>query len=177
MTVVRSLRLDEDVDGALRKISEEGESVNVIANRTLRKFVEWDRPAEKIGMVQVSRQVLVKLMDAQNLDEAKSLGAWVGIEVMEPFVQYLHTSLSLETLLSSLELLSRYSGRFTFDHQVTGAEHMIFIRHHMGIKWSSFYDGAVTSVLKDLLHIDCESDLTDEFCSFKFRLDAGERSE
>ena len=173
MTVVRAFRLDEDLDEALRRASEEeGESVNVIANRILRRFVEWDRPAGKMGLMEISREELVKLIDAQSTDQARSLGAWVGIDILEPFVRYLHPTVNLGTFIDSLELLARYSNRFEFDHTVEEKKHMLVIRHSMGAKWSAFYEGAASSMLRDLLHINFESSTTDELCSFKFELEA-----
>ena len=176
MTVVRTFRLDQDVDEALKQISEEeGESVNVIANRTLRKFVEWDRPAEKIGMMPMSRQLLIRMMDTQTLDEARSLGSWVGIDIIEPEVRYLHAEMNLDSFIRLLDLLSRYSGRFRFDHTVAGKKHVMVIHHSMGPKWSAFYEGAGSRVLKELLHIDFVSSTTDELCSFEFTLEGSGR--
>ena len=177
MTVVRAFRLDEDVDGALKKISEEeGESVNVVVNRTLRKFVEWDRPAGKLGMMQISRQELVKMMDSQTPEQAREQGVWVGAEVFEPFVRYLKPDLDFASVIGALDMLSRYSGRFELTHSVAGRKHLVVIRHSMGANWSAFYEGAGSTVLGDLLKLDCKSSSTDELCSFEFELEAG-RSE
>jgi len=176
LTVIRTFRLDQDVDEGLKQISEEeGESVNVIANRTLRKFVEWDRPAGKIGMMQISRQELVKLMDTLTVDEARAQGSWVGIDVVEPVVRYLHEEMNLDTFVRLVDLLARYSGRFRFDHTVAGGKHVMVIHHSMGPKWSAFYEGAGSRVLKDLLHIDMVSSTTDEICSFEFTLEGSGR--
>jgi len=171
LTVVRAFRLDEDVDEALRRASEkQGESVNVLANRILRKFIEWDRPAEKMGFVEISRRELVKLMDTQTADQAASLGVWAGSDILEPLVRYLNPSVNVGTFISSLELISRYSNRFTFDHTVEGRKHALVIRHSMGQKWSAFYQGAGSAMLNDLLHINFDSSITDELCSFEFEL-------
>jgi len=178
LTVIRTFRLDQAVDEALKRISEEeGESVNVIANRTLRKFVEWDRTAEKIGMMQISRQELINMMDTQTVDEARTLGSGVGIDILEPQVRYLHAEMNLDTVVRFIDLFARYSGRFKFDHTVVGKKHVMVISHSMGPKWSAFYEGAGTKVLKELLHIDVITRATDELCSFEFTLEGKEASE
>jgi len=178
LTVIRTFRLDQDVDEALKRISEEdGESVNVIANRTLRKFVEWDRLAQKIGMMQISRQELVRMMDTLTVDEARALGSWVGSDTVEPQVRYLNAEINLDTFVRLVDLLARYSGRFKFDHTVAGGKHVMVIHHSMGPKWSAFYEGAGSKVLGELLHIDFVSNVTDELCSFEFTLEGRETSE
>jgi predicted transcriptional regulator len=172
LTVVRAFRLDEDVDDALKKISEEeGESVNVMVNRTLRKFVEWDSLAVKFGMVQITRQELVKMLDSLTLEQAREEGVWVGADVFEPLVRYLQPTEDFASVIGSLELLSRYTGRFDLTHSVAGSKHLVVIHHSMGANWSAFYEGAGSTVLRDLLKLDCKSSTTDELCSFEFELD------
>jgi hypothetical protein len=172
LTVIRAFRLEEDVDEALKKTSEEeGESVNVIVNRTLRKLIEWDRPAGKLGMMQISRQELVRLMDSRTPEEARDEGMWVGTEVFEPAVRYLNPTVEFATVMSSLELLSRYTGRFELTHSVAGRKHLLVIHHSMGANWSAFYEGAGSAVLRDLLRLDCKTSATDELCSFEFELE------
>jgi ADP-ribosylglycohydrolase len=174
LTVVRAFRLDEDVDEALRKISEEeGESVNATVNRTLRKFVEWDRTAGKFGMMQISRQELVKLMDSITVEQAREQGVWVGAEVFEPFVRYMNPVVDFAAAITSMELISRYTGRFELSHSAAGSKHSLVIHHSMGANWSAFYDGAGSTVLRDLLKLDCKTTTTDELCTFEFELEDG----
>ena len=102
-SVTRTLRLDEDVDAALKRMADEsGESVNVIAGRALRRLVEWDGLAERAALVVISPITLGRLMDKQTLEEARSLGESVDSDVLMPFM----TSISGEvTLTSALEVI------------------------------------------------------------------------
>ena len=110
------------------------------------------------------------MMDTLTLDEARSLGQWTGTDILEPQTRYLQTEMNLENVIRVVDLLGRYSGRFRFDHTVAGRKHILTIHHDMGPKWSAFYEGAASKVLRDILHIDSAFSATDELCSFEFEL-------
>ena len=171
MTSTRTLRLDDDVEDALKRMSaEEGESVNVIAGRALRKLVEWDRVADKVGMLSLSREMVTRLMATQTLDQARSLGDWVGMDLLGPFAHFTHGAITQDTLLETIELLSRYSRAFVFDKTVSGRSHTWVIRHSMGMKWSAYYQGAAEAVLREVFGVEVKSRITDELCVVEFQL-------
>ncbi|HXW37234.1 MAG TPA: hypothetical protein VEJ36_04960 [Nitrososphaerales archaeon] len=170
MTVTRTLRLDDDLEEALLRMSEEeGESVNVLAARSLRRLVEWQRPAEKLGLVTVSPRMLARLMDTQTVDQARELGRWVGKEIWEPYIRYVYRTVTFDIMLQSLDLMSRYSLQFQYDHAVSGGRNVVVLRHSMGIKYSAFYEGALLAVLQGMLKQDMRSSITDELCTIEFQ--------
>jgi len=170
MTVTRTLRLDEDLDEALEKMArEEGESVNALASRSLRKLVEWDVLADKLGMVQMNAGTLVRLIEPLTEEEVRDLGSWVGKEVWEPFITYRYLTATPDTALQSLQLLSRYASRFRVDYSVKAGRVVVIIRHSMGIKWSAFYEGAARAVFEDLMRVGIVSHITDELVTIEFQ--------
>jgi len=172
--VTRTLRLDEEVDSALEKLAEErGESVNAIAERTLRKLVEWDKLAENAGLVGISSTTLGKLMNSQTPEQARALGEFVGNDVWKPVVISRYGEVTLEHVLESMELIARYMGRFDFIYSTGGTKKVVTIRHSGGMKWSEFYLGAATSLFSHALGLAIKALMTEELISVEFHMPAG----
>jgi hypothetical protein len=170
-SVTRTLRLDEDIDVALEKMAEEkGESVNAIAERALRKLVEWDRLAESAGLVSISPLTIGRLMESYTMEQARELGEFVGNEVWEPIIISKFGSITLDSVLKSIELISRYMGRFDFIYSTEGTKRVVTVRHSGGVKWSEFYWGAATSLFNRALGLTISPTLTEELASIEFEL-------
>ncbi len=176
MTVTRTLRLDSDLDRAIRKLADEkGETVNAVASRALRRLVEWDALAEKLGMVMITPEVLVKLMETHTVRQARNLGEWVAKELWGPYVRYHYMTLDLDSVRSSLELHARYAARFEFDTSTDGGKAYWLFRHSMGLKWSAFYEGVAIELLVGLLGVKPQSSITDELCAVEFEVPTRQR--
>src|SRR6266566_3353557 len=62
-SVTRTIRIDEDIDFQLEKLAHEQRvSVNYFANQALRKFVEWDVFADRLGFVTLPSDIFEKLV-------------------------------------------------------------------------------------------------------------------
>lgn len=168
-SVTRTLRLDEDVDVALKRMADEaGESVNVIAGRALRKLVEWDRLAERAGLVVLSPITADVLMDTQTVEEAERLGRSTFGEVLRPFMISISGEVTVASALEVIELLSRYMNRFEFHHTTEESRNVITIRHSRGVKWSAFYLGAIESLFGKTLGLGTKSRMTEELVVLEF---------
>jgi len=170
-SVTRTLRLDQDVDAALKRMADEaGESVNVIAGRALRKLVEWDRLAERAGLVVISPITLGRLMDTKTLEEAKDLGSSIDREVFMPFMMSISGEVTVTSALEVITLMSRYMDRFQFHYMAGESKSVITIRHPGGIKWSAFYLGAVESLFGKTLGLNTRSRMTEELVALEFEM-------
>src|SRR6266581_1401869 len=78
-SVTRTIRIDEDIDFQLEKLAHEQRvSVNYFANQALRKFVEWDVFADRLGFVTLPSDIFEKLVGFVTDEQAKELGGWFG---------------------------------------------------------------------------------------------------
>jgi hypothetical protein len=169
-SVTRTLRLDEDVDEALEKMAKEGgESVNTVVGRALRKLVEWDRLADRAGLVMISPVTLERLMEPQTVEQARELGKAIAIDAWKPMILTYYGEITITSVLESIELIARYMSRFDFHYASEGSKRVITIRHSMGVKWSAFYIGAA-SVLLSGLGIDFKVSMTEELASLEFEM-------
>ena len=78
-TVTRTFRIDRDVDRKMEGLSSEGRvSMNQMANKALRRYVEWEVNAEKFGTVTTSASTIRKFFDYLTIEQAKEMGSWWG---------------------------------------------------------------------------------------------------
>src|SRR2546422_3674595 len=74
-SVTRTLRLDEDVEAGIVEMAEREQfSFNLLANRALRKLVEWEDKAGKFGFIQVPTSLVEKVFSILSDEEARELG-------------------------------------------------------------------------------------------------------
>src|SRR5215467_11225783 len=73
--VTRTLRIDSDVESRIEQLAEkEGVSFNLLANRSLRKLVEWEATAEKFGFCQVAVHTLEREFGLRSENQSRNLG-------------------------------------------------------------------------------------------------------
>src|SRR2546426_40695 len=76
-TTTRAFRIDETVDRQLREWAErEGVSVSFLANKALRRLVEWDMYADRFGFIAMPREALSRMIELLSEDEVRDLGRW-----------------------------------------------------------------------------------------------------
>src|SRR5437667_5438813 len=106
-SVTRTVRIDEDIDYQLEKLAHEQRvSVNYFANQALRKFVEWDVFADRLGFVTLPSDIFEKLVGFVTDEQAKELGGWFGKNLAKDLIAFLFKRVDLETSVRSVELLA-----------------------------------------------------------------------
>ena len=72
-TVLKTIRMDKDLDDALDKDAEEhGVSENALISSILAKYIEWDRYAEKFGRVSLPSEALKAIIEATEQDKLRT---------------------------------------------------------------------------------------------------------
>jgi hypothetical protein len=138
-TVVTSLRMPKDVAQTIKRDAEaSGLSFNAIIMKALRRYTEWDRFTQKIGFVNIPREMLKAILedvDQQKLDMiSKGLGSSYKESILLWFKE-----VNLKTFLEFFRIASTYSGLLEYDIKSTGNNYTITIHHQLGEKWSKAY--------------------------------------
>ncbi len=125
--------------------------MNVITNKALRRYVDWEANAEKFGTVTTSASTIKKFFDYLSESQAKEMGLWWGENQVPGIVTYFFKKFDLESVLKALEFLGAQYGRaFTFDHSFDGKTHTLIVKHDMGYKASVFYAEAAKAAFAHL---------------------------
>jgi hypothetical protein len=166
----RTFRIEADVDDAIARLAREDRaSLSQIANKALKKYVEWDRAPTNRGFVSVPSMLLVRLMAELSEGKAYALGRWAGKELFVPNVMAGYPTMSLERAEKSIKMLGTYGGRFTFDHSVEGGKHVFTIGQKMGRNWSAYYAGAFEVIFERFLGKMIRKTLSENICVIEFK--------
>ncbi len=166
----RTFRIEADVDDAIVGLAKEDRaSLSQIANRALKRYVEWDRAPTNRGLVSVPSMLLVRLMAELSEGKAHELGRWAGKELFLPNVMAGYPTMSLERAEKMVRMLGTYGGRFTFDHEVEGGKHIFTIGQKMGRNWSAYYGSALETIFERFLGKALKSTLSDNMCVLEFK--------
>ena len=152
----RSFRLDHETIDKLNDISEkERVSVNVLANKALRRYVEYDVLAEKFGLITISKALLKTLFALMTEEQARELGRKSGREAGPGFVTFWYKKFDLENTIKAIgKVTSEYGRNFSFDSSFDGKTHVLVMRHESGKNASTYYGESVKAVFA-MLGLDC----------------------
>jgi len=154
--ITRTLRLDEDVDRKLRALAERDRvNINVIADKSLRRHVEWEALAERFRFIAVSHDLLVKMLDYIPEEGIRELGKWSILNSVRGIYPLKGESLFIE--IATLDYIGGYSRRYKIDQHVTGENLALVLTHQMGNKWSILYEEVLKAILEDHLGREVKS--------------------
>ena len=142
-----SYRLPEHLVNELETEAMQKEiSQNVLVKQILEKYVNWDRFADKIGMIPVPKDILKTLGEEMEGDVInKSIDTIIPL--IKDWVMFMKGTYDLKRVIESFEDYIRASG-MTSDHRIEGEVHHFIIQHNLGIRWSLFTE----LLLKQIFH-------------------------
>ena len=152
-----TLHVDSDtIEKLTMEAEQQGLSVNVIANRALRKYVEWDVVSERYKVASTFPSLLVKLMTWVPEEHVRELGKSQWLHEWRTASTSRYREHGIEPRLRILELFSHYGRTFQFDQVTTGSTLILTLLHGMGRKWSLFYEGMLEAMLKESIEGEIE---------------------
>jgi hypothetical protein len=173
-----TFRLDSKVIDEMQREADQSEiSLNVLVNQTLKKYTEWGRYENKIGMMPVPKLMLSSLID-RAIEIAKETGilndtniepyrdqvikeaANTAYDLMKDAVLFMKKDCNLWTVLSVLQEYMKVSG-INSDHRIeSGRKHVFVIKHELGQNWSLFTKELLTQIFESLAQVRAEFRIT-----------------
>lgn len=170
-----TFRLDSAVIDELQAEADNREiSLNVLVNQVLKRYSEWDRFENKIGMMPVPKVILSSLID-RAISVAKSSGikdidryrdeiikqaAQLAFGLMKDSVLFMKRQYNLWVVLAVLEEYMKVSG-IKADHKIEGSrKHVFIIQHELGENWSLFTKELLTLIFQNLANVKAEINVT-----------------
>ncbi len=173
-----TFRLDSKVIDEMQREADQSEiSLNVLVNQTLKKYTEWGRYENKIGMMPVPKLMLSSLID-RAIEIAKETGilndtniepyrdqvikeaANTAYDLMKDAVLFMRKDYNLWTVLSVLQEYMKVSG-INSDHRIeSGRKHVFVIKHELGQNWSLFTKELLTQIFESLAQVRAEFRIT-----------------
>jgi hypothetical protein len=173
-----TFRLDSKVIDEMQREADQSEiSLNVLVNQTLKKYTEWGRYENKIGMMPVPKLMLSSLIDRAieiaketeilndtNIepyrDQVIKEAANAAYDLMKDAVLFMKKDYNLWTVLSVLQEYMKVSG-INSDHRIeSGRKHVFVIKHELGQNWSLFTKELLTQIFESLAQVRAEFRIT-----------------
>ncbi|MGI0091054.1 MAG: hypothetical protein ACREBS_05050 [Nitrososphaerales archaeon] len=171
LTIARTIRLDPDVDVIIRQEAEQtGLTHTSVTTKALRKYAHFDRFADKIGSLTVSKETLSRLLSFLSDEEAEIVGSVANFagKNSRQYMSLIVGGTTIQDFLSLLQIFSTYAHLFEFEHKVEGTKHHLIFAHNMGSKWSSFLQGAMQATLKEVFGFRARFEKTESFLTMIF---------
>ena len=159
----------------LQRDANEGEiSLNVLVTQVLKRYVEWDRYENKLGMIPIPKLMLTTLIDEtmQLAADAKiadlesyrnkivNNAAQAALKVMKDSVLFMRKEYSFWTVLDVLRQYMKVAG-IVSDHRIeTGRKHVFIIQHDLGDNWSLFAKELLSKIFIELAQVRAEISTT-----------------
>lgn len=170
-----TFRLDSAVIDELQTEADNKEiSLNVLVNQVMKRYSEWDRFENKIGMMPVPKVILSSLID-KAISVAKSSGikdidryrdeiikqaALLAFGLMKDSVLFMKRQYNLWVVLAVLEEYMKVSG-IKADHKIEGSrKHVFIIQHELGENWSLFTKELLGLIFQNLANVKAEINTT-----------------
>src|SRR5574341_180369 len=169
-----TFRIDSSVVDELQHEADRKEvSLNVLANQVLKRYSEWDRFEERLGMMPVPKIILSTLIEKaievakksgiKNIDpyrdEIIKQAADVAFNILKDSVLYMKKNYNLWTVLSMLQEYMKVSG-INADHVIQGRKHIFVIKHELGENWSLFTQELLKMIFERLAKVRIETHIT-----------------
>ena len=172
-----TFRLDTKVIDELQGEADEAEiSLNVMVNQVLKRYVEWDRFENKVGMIPIPKSILcclinqtmevaaeAKITDKEGYrDRIVKHTAESALNVMKDTVMFMRNDYSFWTVLDVLRRYMKVAG-ITSDHRVEpGRKHVFIIQHDLGETWSLFAKELLLMIFAELANVKADINATDK---------------
>ncbi len=149
-------------------------SLNVLVNQVLKRYSEWDRYENKIGMMPVPKLLLSNLIDKmisvatisgvkdidRYRDEIIRQAAELAFSLMKDSVLFMKKQYNLWVVLSVLQEYMKVSG-IKSDHKIEGSrKHVFIIQHELGENWSLFTKQLLVLIFEKLANVKAEINVT-----------------
>ena len=170
-TTLRTVRIPQELDDALEAISKErGLSVNSFVSMLLKKYVEWDKYAERFGYITLTRESLRRILQATDgsklIDSAQDYGSTVPKE----FLMFWFKELNIDSVLNALSLRCKYANVAEYELKVDGKNYIIILHHDLGIRWSEFFGYTLQEEIKIVLQVIARLEISRNSVVLKFHL-------
>src|SRR5437763_1468659 len=122
---------NDTIVGLSKEADQQGVSVSVIANRALRKYVEWDVVSERFRVASTFCALLVKLMMWVPEEHVRELGKSQWLHEWRTVATSYYREHGIVPRIRVLELFGRYGRMFHFDQATTGSTRILTLLHGM----------------------------------------------
>ncbi len=153
-----TFRIDEDHDEKLRKIAEDKNvSLNALANQVLGNYVQLERYMEKFGVLMMSHDAFLSIMDALDEGQLIRLASSIGSNEPKEFILFKWKDVNSEIVSDFIKMYFEHCGYGTCDLERTESSIAVSIHHKLGRKGTVFLKTFLESLIQSTLEKSCKT--------------------
>lgn len=170
-TAVKTFRFSEDLLRALEKEAEkEGTTLNGLVSSVLIKHAEWGQMEEKLGIVPVTKALLLAALESTNQAELEIAARERIPAAWRDMCMLRYNAFNLETLLQLFQDATNHSPNPRMSLKKEGNHYTLTFAHSFGYKYSLLFGNGLDEVLQGNLHIKPNIRYEDSLISCDFTL-------
>jgi hypothetical protein len=174
-TVLRAVRLVKELDDVLQEDAEAiGVSASALINRIVKKYVEWDRQAEKFGFFSIATETFESILNEIDDKKLENIATTLGSTMPESVTMFWFKKLNLDSFLRIVSLFGKYSGQFVVATDYKEGNYVVTLHHNLGKKWSIYLGSFISQFVKTALKVFAHSNVTDNLAVISFHVDSSE---
>ena len=155
----------------LEKIREEGEkdqiSVSNFINKILKRYIEWDSYAPKVGMIPMAKPVIASLFNMMNEEEILDLVSNFGKNVVQDIAYFMKMKTDPDSFLTWFEIRMRRSF-VEFNHLQENDRHMYVLKHDLGYNWSLYHKKILEKIFNEIFNKPIHIAISDFMLTIQF---------
>ncbi len=138
-TVTMTFRIDKNIMKKLRIEARTREiSLNIFVNQIIKNFVEWYMFEPKVGMIPISKPVVLELFRDLRKEEILNIASMVGKNAIYDIALFMKTKVDIDSFLEWFESRMKNSSMQVF-HVVHDNIHTYTMKHDICINWSLYH--------------------------------------
>jgi len=166
-----SFRIDEDYLKKLREETQEKKvSLNTLANQIFGEYIEWQRYAERFGIVSMSKDAFKYVLDSLDDKQIIELATTIGQKAPKEFILFKWKKIDSENIVNFIKTYFGHCGYGQYDYtkDIENSNYTFSIHHDFGRKGSLFLKSFLETLLKSTLKKDCQSIVTENSLAIFF---------
>jgi hypothetical protein len=170
-TTLRTIRLTCDLDNLLQKDAKSKRiSTNSLLTSIITKYAEWDRYAEKFGLISLTRADSRSILEAIDDNKLSQIGKDLGKRAFKEFLMiWFKKTTDVEKVLEGISLWCKYAGIAEYDLETDGRNYTLTLHHEIGEKWSNLIGHLISQGIKTELGLpNAILDFTNNLIIIKF---------
>ena len=163
-----TLRIDEDIIKSLQNESELHDiSLNTLINKILKRYVEWDLYAYKVGMIPMAKPIITSLFNMMNEEEILDLVSNFGKNVVQDIAYFMKMKTDPDTFLAWFEIRMRRSF-VEFNHLQEKDHHIYVLKHDLGYNWSLYHKKILEKIFNEIFNKPVHIAISDFMLTIQF---------
>jgi len=169
-TVLRTVRVSEELDGILEKDAKvHRTSVNALISSIMAKYSEWDRYTEKFGHIEIPAALFRAILDLIDENSLTTLAERISVELTNEITSFWFKKINLETLLQFFSIACEYGRVGEIEIENEGRNYTITIYHEYGKKWSIWLQHFGDKVIRTYAKAIPQHEVTENTVTLKFQ--------